>query len=92
MSQDAPLHNVPTIYVIAADGTQFRCTVQRQDAEASSAPLRWKVTDANGIEYVGPPYTGAQSREDARRLVTEWWGAMKTLERAWSGEHARVDD
>jgi hypothetical protein len=85
MSKDTPLHNVPTIFVTANDGTLFSCTAHRIAEPAGTWQLRWKLTDPAGLEHVGPPYLGRQAPTELQRLVSQWWDATRALAQSTAG-------
>jgi len=81
MSHDTPVHNVPSIFISANDGTLFRCTAHRMACSTEAVRVRWIVTNPRGIEYVGPPYSPGESPDEVQRRVADWWDAIKAIEK-----------
>lgn len=58
-------------FIVATDdGRQFRCELGHV---GTSGARHWLFVDANGIEYVGPPFGGEVTTETVRTLVSAWW-------------------
>ena len=84
MTHDGPAAGVPPIYVSAADGTLFSCVPHTGSVSATQS--KWKLIDATGLEYVGPPYAREQSLDDVQRMVAEWWESQHLTTQRMSDE------
>jgi hypothetical protein len=78
MRDDAPQFDVAPLFLAADDGTLFSCVPLGVSADGSPRDARWKLIDATGAEYVGPPFDRCQSRDEVERLVAEWWKSTPT--------------
>src|SRR4051812_20087227 len=61
-----------TIVVTMDDGMVLRCTPCEIGGRRVPMHVRWKLTDANGVEHVGPPYVRGVTPEEVGRLIAGW--------------------
>lgn len=83
MSEDSPVYNGSTVIVTTDDGALFSCTPYVMGGAIAPKQVRWKLIDARGLEYIGPPYDWASSSPAAvQQLVSTWWEEKKALGQA----------
>ena len=79
MSQDSRLYGTPAFVITTDDGMLFSCAPHAMGGGATPRVLRWKLIDAQRVEYAGPLYARETEPADVQRLVSRWWEDRKTV-------------
>lgn len=75
---------IPTLIIVADDGTRFRCEPAYFSA-AEVAPdgdrLRWLVFSRDRRNYIGPAIGSDRSERAIQRTISDWWTSRGRPER-----------
>jgi len=81
MPDDVTMYDSPTLVVTASDGTRFTCRASRVGSTRHPTQIRWRLTDVQGRDYIGPTCIPGESPIDLQGRVSRWWNACKALQR-----------
>jgi hypothetical protein len=72
-----PPYHAPMIIVTTDDGMLFSCEPITVSGQPVAESLRWRLIDARGLTYIGPPYNRDAALSDVERLISAWWEKRK---------------